>query len=84
MTDKEKIAAYVMSGQQRDKLTPQQRRVVKLRAEGNTLKAIAFDLKLSVKTVEYYWQQAVQRIGLSDVALVTQWALKYGLASWVV
>jgi len=84
MTVQEKIATYVMSGGEIARLSSRQRQIVKLRTEGHPLKAIAADLGISAKTVEGHWTSATKVLGLFDVALVTQWALKYGLASWVV
>ncbi len=59
-------------------------RILKLRAEGNSLKEIAAAMDLSLKCVEYHWRSIRRNLGLHDVALVVQYALKCGIARWKV
>jgi len=69
-------------------LTERQTQILKLRAEGNTRKEIAHKLGISLKTVEATFaggQDSMgihERLGIYDVALLTQWALKSGIAEW--
>jgi len=49
-------------------LTPRQREILQLIAEGKANKEIAADLKLSVKTVEAHRAQLMDRLGIRDVA----------------
>ena len=65
-------------------LTERQRNVVKLRCEGHNIKMIAVELAINEKTVAYHWARACAKIGRFDPVYVTQWALKNGVASWVV
>ncbi len=65
-------------------LTPRQQEVVKKMTSGETIKQIALDTGRSRKTIEFHWDMARKRIGLHDVALVTQWALKHGLIQFTV
>lgn len=76
-------------------LTPRQLQVIKLIAEGKNRKEIAGELGLSLKTVEYHLngcergryspdRAILQRLGTTNVAILTQWALKHGIARWVV
>ena len=51
-----------------DPLTPRQRDVLKRVAEGRSTKEIAFDLNLSVKTVETHRAQIMERLGIRNVA----------------
>ena len=62
-----------------DVLTPRQREVLKLVAGGKSTKEIAFDLNLSVKTVETHRAQIMERLGIRDVAGLVRYALKTGL-----
>lgn len=65
-------------------LTMQQRTILKLRAEGMCLKEIASVIGRSVKTAEFHWANIMGRLGLRDVALITQYALATGIAEWKV
>jgi DNA-binding NarL/FixJ family response regulator len=49
-------------------LTPRQREIVQLIAEGKSTKEIAFLLKVSVKTVEAHRTQLMERLGIREVA----------------
>ncbi|HZN86643.1 MAG TPA: response regulator transcription factor [Burkholderiales bacterium] len=62
-----------------DPLTPRQREVLKRIAEGRSTKEIAFDLKLSVKTVETHRAQIMERLGIRDVAGLVRYAMRAGL-----
>jgi DNA-binding NarL/FixJ family response regulator len=62
-----------------DPLTPRQRDVLKRIAEGRSTKEIAFDLNLSVKTVETHRAQIMDRLGIRDVAGLVRYAMRAGL-----
>jgi len=62
-----------------DVLTARQREVLKLVAGGKSTKEIAYDLKLSVKTVETHRAQIMERLGIRDIAGLVRYALKTGL-----
>jgi DNA-binding NarL/FixJ family response regulator len=62
-----------------DVLTARQREVLRLVAAGKSTKEIAFDLKLSVKTVETHRAQIMERLGIRDVAGLVRYALRTGL-----
>jgi DNA-binding NarL/FixJ family response regulator len=66
-------------GTQSDRLTPRQREVLQLIAEGYTTKAIAQGLKISVKTVETHRAQLMERLGIHDVAGLVRYAIQIGL-----
>jgi DNA-binding NarL/FixJ family response regulator len=59
-----------------DPLTPRQREVLKRVAEGRSTKEIAFDLGLSVKTVETHRAQIMERLGIRDVAGLVRYAMR--------
>lgn len=62
-------------------LSPRQRDVVRLIAEGLSTKEIAFRLALSVKTVETHRGQIMQKLGVNSVAELTRYAIRVGLVS---
>lgn len=60
-------------------LSPRQREILTLIAQGKATKEIAFMLGLSVKTVETHRAQIIERVGIRDVAGLTKYALRIGL-----
>ena len=60
-------------------LTPRQREVLQLIAEGRSSKDIARQLKLSVKTVETHRAQVMKRLGIHDVQGLVRYAIRVGL-----
>jgi DNA-binding NarL/FixJ family response regulator len=62
-------------------LTPRQREVLQLIAEGNTTKAIARKLGISVKTAESYRSELMEALDIHDVAGLTRYAIRTGLIS---
>jgi DNA-binding NarL/FixJ family response regulator len=61
------------------RLTPRQREIVQLIAEGNSTKEIAFLLRVSVKTVEAHRTQLMNRLGIHDVVGLVRYAMRFGL-----
>jgi DNA-binding NarL/FixJ family response regulator len=62
-----------------DRLTPRQREVLQLIAEGNTTKAIATRLGLSVKTVETHRAQLMDRLETRELAGLVRLAVRLGI-----
>jgi len=62
-------------------LTPRQREVLQLVAEGHSSKEIAGRLGLSLKTVETHRSQIMERLGIRDVAGLVRFAIRVGLVS---
>jgi DNA-binding NarL/FixJ family response regulator len=62
-------------------LSPRQREILTLIAQGRSTKQIAFELKLSVKTVETHRSQLMERLGLNDIAALVRFAIREGLVS---
>ncbi len=60
-------------------LTARQREVLALVARGRSTKEIAYDLNLSVKTVETHRAQIMERLGIRDLAGLVRYALRTGL-----
>ena len=64
---------------QTQSLTPRQREVIQLIAEGHSTKGIARLLQLSVKTVETHRAQIMNRLGIHDVAGLVRYAIRTGI-----
>ena len=60
-------------------LTPRQREILQLVAEGHTSKEIAERLQLSFKTVEAHRAQIMERLNLQDVTGLVRFAVRVGL-----
>jgi DNA-binding NarL/FixJ family response regulator len=60
-------------------LTPRQREILQLIAEGHTTKEIARALDVGVKTVETHRAQLMDRLGIHDVAGLVRFAIRVGL-----
>jgi len=63
------------------RLTPRQREVLQLLAEGNSTKEMARKLQISVKTVEAHRAQLMDVLDIHDVASLTRYAIRVGLIS---
>jgi len=64
-----------------DGLTPRQREILRLIAQGLGTKEIAYQLDLSVKTIETHRAMLMERLGIRDVAGLTRYAIRAGLIS---
>jgi DNA-binding NarL/FixJ family response regulator len=64
-----------------EQLTPRQREVLQLVAEGNSVKEIAQILHVSVKTVETHRAQLMERLDIHDVAGLVRYAIRVGLVA---
>jgi len=62
-----------------NRLTPRQREVLQLVAEGHSSKEIARRLALSVKTVETYRSQLMDALDIREIAGLTRYAIRKGL-----
>jgi DNA-binding NarL/FixJ family response regulator len=64
----------------RGNLTPREREVLQLLAEGKTSKEVAVALNLSVKTAETHRTNIMRKLDLHSVADLTLYALRNGIA----
>ena len=62
-------------------LTEREREVLQRLAEGKSLKEIAFDLGVSVKTIETHRAKISEKLGISSIAELTKYAIREGLTS---
>ncbi len=75
------VAAKTRARQFSKELTPRQREVVQLFAEGRPIKEIAWRLGLSEKTVEFHKHHIMEAFNLKSNAELVLFALKRGLIS---
>ncbi len=71
----------MISDQPLDLLTPRQREILQLVAEGGSTKEIAHRLGLSVKTIEAHRAQIMERLGIHDIPGLVRFAVRAGLIS---
>jgi DNA-binding NarL/FixJ family response regulator len=62
-------------------LSPREKEILQLLAEGNTTKRIADQLKVSVKTVETHRQHVMDKLNIFSIAELTKYAIKEGITS---
>lgn len=79
------VTAYIERvGGEKDaapKLTPRQREILQLIAQGHTTQAVAQALNISVKTVETHRAQLMDRLGIHDVPGLVRYAIRMGLVT---
>jgi DNA-binding NarL/FixJ family response regulator len=63
-------------------LTPRQREILQLLAEGRSAKEIAATLAISARTVEFHKYQAMEKLGLRTSAELVHFAIKHGLVEF--
>jgi len=62
-------------------LTDREREVLQLISEGQSTKEIAYELDVSVKTIESHRQKTMQKLGIKSIAELTKYAIREGLTS---
>lgn len=60
-------------------LTPRQREVLKLIAEGRTTKQMAAELNVSIKTIETHRAQLMERLDIHETAGLVRFAVRVGI-----
>jgi len=73
------LAAHDASGG--GKLSPREREILQLLAEGKAMKEIAAVLNVSIKTVETHRRTMMSKLGLYSVAELTKYAIREGVTS---
>jgi DNA-binding NarL/FixJ family response regulator len=74
MASREDLSAFSV-------LTARERDVLQRLAEGKSIKEIAHDLNISVKTVETFRHRIEDKLSLSSIAELTKYAIREGLTS---
>jgi RNA polymerase sigma factor (sigma-70 family) len=62
-------------------LSPREREILQLTAEGKAMKEIAAQLDISIKTVETHRRKVMEKLGMDSVAELTKYAIREGLTS---
>ena len=62
-----------------DPLTPRERQVLQLIAEGRTTKEIAQLLGMSVKTAESHRSRIMEKLGIHETAGLVRYAIRHGV-----
>ena len=62
-------------------LTPREREIIQLLAEGKNAKTIALSLGISIKTVEAHRRQIMKKLKMHSIAELTKYAISEGLTS---
>ena len=62
-----------------EQLTPRQREILQLIAEGKTTQKIAQQLKVSTKTIETHRAQLMERLDIHDVPSLVRYSIRMGL-----
>jgi DNA-binding NarL/FixJ family response regulator len=80
------VKDYVQGGSKGDPsvfsvLSPREREVLQLMAEGKTNRQIAETLNVSLKTVETHRQQIMNKLEIHNIVELTKYAIREGLAS---
>ena len=65
----------------RARLTPRQREVLQLLAEGSSTKEVADKLNISARTVEFHKYKMMQELNLNTSAELIHYAIKHGIIS---
>jgi len=63
------------------KLTPRQREILQLLAEGHSAKEIASRLRISARTVEFHKYRMMEHLEIKTSAELVQYAIKQGIVS---
>jgi len=74
------VGAYrELGGPSRDPLTPREREVLQLVAEGRTTKQVAEMLGITVKTAESHRSRLMLKLGIHEIAGLVRYAVRRGL-----
>jgi DNA-binding NarL/FixJ family response regulator len=75
------VSGYLAQTAPGDTLTPRQREILRGIAEGQTSKAMAARLGVSVKTIETHRAQLMDHLDIHEVAGLVRYAIRIGLIS---
>ena len=69
------------ASEKEDVLTARQQQILQRLAEGASIKEIAFELGVSIKTVETHKAQIMERLGLHDIPALVRYAIRHGIVA---
>jgi DNA-binding NarL/FixJ family response regulator len=70
-----------LKGELKADLSPRQREVLQLIAEGKSVKEVAATLKISTRTVEFHKYRIMEQLNIKTSAELVQYAVKHGIIS---
>jgi len=70
-----------MVSERSERLTPREQQVVKLVADGKSTRAIAEELKISVKTAEFHRGRIMDKLKIHNTAGLVRYAIREGMIS---
>lgn len=79
---KEKLSSSVQQYAQKGALTKRELEVFRLVASGKSLKEVADELFISIKTVDTHKTHILDKLGLKNTAEMVKYAIKNNLISW--
>jgi DNA-binding NarL/FixJ family response regulator len=68
-------------GELKAALSPRQREILQLIAEGKSIKEVAATLRISTRTVEFHKYRIMEQLNLKTSAELVQYAVKHGIIS---
>jgi len=71
-----RIGEKLSGGPSRERLTPRERQILKLLAEGSTNKEIAFSLGISTKTASGHRTKLMHKLGLTSISSLVRYAIR--------
>lgn len=80
-TDLQALAANNRPSGSKSVLTAREQEVVRLLADGRTVREVASDLRLSVKTIEAHKLNLMRKLDIHDRATLLAYAAQHGLAT---
>jgi len=72
---------HAQDGRRRVQLTPRQREILQMFADGKSVKEIASSLNLSVRTVEFHKYRLMEALQVQNSVELTRFALRHGLVT---
>ena len=75
----ESLAMIASRASSAEALTPREREVLTLLAEGHTSKEMGGILGISPRTAEHHRARLMSKLGINDVAGLTRYAIRQGL-----
>lgn len=73
------LAQQTTTARSAAKLSPRETQILTMLAQGNNNKEIAWQLQISVKTVETHRQQLTKKLNIFSIADLTRYAIRTGL-----
>lgn len=77
---REVLNAYLEQERKSQELTARQAAVLRMTVDGKRTKEIAYELGISVKTVETYRTQIMNKLGIQDIPGLVRYAIRNGIS----